>query len=100
MQIQTHNDDGANIVTARVANVDRGVWWFEITGSVYSKSAQFGGGASNKREATRLAKAELRDMLTNAAATCDMLANRYLAGSPGRAKFEEKAAFYRKQITA
>lgn len=98
MQIQAHEQDGGHFVVATVSNVERGVWWMELSGSLYSVAGRTGERAGTKRDAVKLAKTELKQMLIQAAYANQELANRFLAGSSGRAKFEEKAKFYLAQL--
>jgi len=98
--LQTHANDGGHTVSAFVESYGRGDWREGITGSLWSEDRGDSAGAPNKAEAIRRAKLRLSDMAQAGARAADHVASSYLAGSPGRQKFEAIAAHYSRFNTA
>ncbi len=98
--LQTHAHEGGHIVSAFIESHGRGDWREGVTGSLWSADRGDSASAPNKAEAIRRAKLRLSDMAEAGARAADHVAANYLAGSPGRQKFEAIAAHYSRFTTA
>jgi hypothetical protein len=92
--LQTHANEGGHTVTAYVEAYGRGDWREGVTGSLYSAERGDSASAPNKAEAVRRARLRLRDMAEAGARAANSVGARYLAGSPGREKYDAIAAHY------